>query len=113
MTDQQSVAANLQLTRVGIVVGEASGDTLGAGLMRSLKEQFPGCEFEGVGGPKMIAEGFSSLYKLDRLAVMGLIDPLKRLPELLRMPVATVGTACWAHVCRACAALVPAGANPA
>ncbi|WP_018014767.1 lipid-A-disaccharide synthase [Teredinibacter turnerae] len=85
MTDQQSVAATLELTRVGIVVGEASGDTLGAGLMRSLKAQFPDCEFEGVGGPKMIAEGFNSLYKLDRLAVMGLIDPLKRLPELLRM----------------------------
>lgn len=73
------------LRKIGIVVGEPSGDTLGAGLMRALKEKFPDCEFEGVGGPKMIAEGFNSLYKMDRLSVIGLVEPLKRLPELLRM----------------------------
>ena len=68
-----------------IVAGEASGDTLGADLIRALKRVFPDAKFEGVGGPKMSAEGFVSHYQMDRLSVMGLIEPLKRLPELLRM----------------------------
>ena len=72
-----------QLKRVAIVVGEASGDLLGAGLIRELKKKFPHCQFEGIGGEKMKAEGMLSHFPMDRLAVMGLIDPLKRLPELL------------------------------
>lgn len=79
------MARTVALTRVAIVAGEASGDILGAGLIAALKRDFPNCIFEGVGGDLMIAEGFTSHYAMDRLAVMGLIDPLKRLPELLRM----------------------------
>lgn len=74
---------------IGIVVGEASGDILGAGLMTALQSRADAAgielHFDGIGGPRMIAAGFDSLYPMDRLSVMGFIDPLKRLPELLRM----------------------------
>lgn len=70
---------------IGIVVGEASGDILGAALMQELRNHFPNAEFSGIGGPRMLALGFHSYFPQDRLAVMGLIEPLKRLPELLRI----------------------------
>lgn len=71
--------------RIGMVVGEASGDILGAGLMAAIRACHPHVRFEGIGGPRMEAQGFVSFYRLDRLSVMGFVDPLKRLPELLRM----------------------------
>jgi lipid-A-disaccharide synthase len=69
--------------RIGILAGESSGDILGAGLMQSLRQLRPDIEFEGIGGPLMQAQGLQSRHPMERLSVMGLIEPLKRLPELL------------------------------
>lgn len=68
--------------KIGIVVGEVSGDTLGAKLIRSFREQGIEAEFEGIGGPQMMAEGFKSYYPMDILSVMGIVEVLKDLKKL-------------------------------
>lgn len=75
----------LQSMKIGIVVGEISGDNLAADLIRSLRQQHPNLTFEGILGPQLRAEGGKALYPMDRLSVMGIVEPLTRIPELFQI----------------------------
>jgi lipid-A-disaccharide synthase len=68
---------------LGIVAGEASGDRLGAGLMAAVRRRRGDVRFIGVGGELMRAEGLECVAGMDRLAVNGFIEPVKRLPDLV------------------------------
>lgn len=78
--------------RVALVAGEASGDILGSGLMRAIRARHPQVEFIGVGGPLMEAEGMASYFPMERLSVMGLVEVLGRLRELMAKRKALIQT---------------------
>lgn len=71
------------MQRIAIIAGEASGDLLAARLILALKQMQPDLVFEGIAGPEMQAAGCTSLFPLDKLSVMGLVEVLKDLPALL------------------------------
>ena len=69
--------------RLGICAGETSGDILAGAVLRAWQQTGATVEISGIGGPQTVAAGLQSLAPMERLAVMGLVEPLKRLPELL------------------------------
>jgi lipid-A-disaccharide synthase len=75
----------MNLMKIAIVAGEMSGDLLGAGILQALQEKKISLHASGIGGSQMLATGFNSFFDIDRLAVMGLIEPLGRLPELIKI----------------------------
>lgn len=79
-----------QLKKIYIVAGEASGDLLGGKLISALKKQNKNLQFRGVGGEKMISEGFSSIFKMSDLSVMGFIEVLPSIPRIYDRLISTV-----------------------
>ena len=71
--------------RIVMVAGEASGDNLGAGLIEALRARRPGLTIGGVAGPKMVAAGCDQWADAERLAVMGLFEVLRHLPDLFTL----------------------------
>ena len=67
-----------------VIAGEPSGDRLGAALMAGLQTLHPGVQFQGIGGPMMQAQGLVSLFAMEELSIMGLIEVLPRYFALKR-----------------------------
>ncbi len=77
-----------QPLRIGLVAGEASGDTLGAALIGALRARVADLECFGVAGPKMVAAGCEAWAGAAELSVMGLAEVLGHLPRLLKLRAA-------------------------
>lgn len=75
--------------RIGMIVGEASGDLLGAGLIQALKKVHPDIKVEGIAGSQMQAVGARSLFPMEKLSVIGFSEVIMRARELLSMRAAT------------------------
>jgi lipid-A-disaccharide synthase len=73
------------MLRIGIVAGEASGDYLGAHLIKALKAEHGDIVIEGVGGPKMMEQGCRSIFPMDKLSVMGIVEVLGNYFELIKI----------------------------
>lgn len=70
------------MVRIGIVAGEASGDMLGAGLIKELEKKTEALSIEGIGGIKLVTTGMKVLYPMERLSVMGITEVAGRYFEL-------------------------------
>jgi lipid-A-disaccharide synthase len=76
---------NEQKPIIALVAGEASGDQLGAALIRRLAERYPQAVFTGIGGRKMKEAGMDAWWDAEELAVFGLFEVLAHFPRLLRL----------------------------
>ena len=73
------------MSKIAIVAGEASGDLLGAHLISALKKQRKDLTFFGIAGPKMISEGATTLFSMEKLSVRGYFEVIKHLRGLLKL----------------------------
>lgn len=74
---------NASAPRLAMVAGEASGDLLASLMLQGLGQRWPGLSAAGIGGPKMVQQGFEAWWPSDKLAVFGYLDALRHYRELL------------------------------
>ena len=68
--------------KVFITAGEPSGDRLGAALMGGLRSRVPDIEFLGIGGERMLGQGLQSLFPMDEISIMGIVEILREYRHL-------------------------------
>ncbi|GAA0856045.1 lipid-A-disaccharide synthase [Aliiglaciecola litoralis] len=71
--------------KIGVVAGEASGDVLAAGMIKQIRLQYPDAIIEGIAGPNMLQQGCRTLFDMEELSVMGLVEVLSRIRRLLHI----------------------------
>ena len=74
------------MLKIAMIAGEASGDMLASSLISALQKQYAGkIEFVGIGGRMMSEAGFKSWHNMETLSVMGYIEVIKSLPQLIKL----------------------------
>lgn len=71
--------------KIAIVAGEASGDLLGAALIKALRVRFPDARIAGIAGPRMLSAGATTIDSMETLSVGGIVEVVKHLPEILSL----------------------------
>jgi len=67
-----------------MVAGEVSGDVHGEGLIRSLRQNHADADLFGIGGKKMLREGFRPYFMLDTMQAHGFVELAGHLPRLYK-----------------------------
>jgi len=84
-------SAHLRRKIIFLIATEESGDRLGAGLMKVLRQRLGDAVlFEGVGGLAMASEGLTSLFPIEELSIVGFAAVVRRLPRIMRLIRQTV-----------------------
>ncbi len=85
ITMQPSQAAQHKPLRIGLIVGETSGAIIALGMVKQLRIIYPDCEIVGIGSESLVKLGMKSLFDMNELSIMGLVEVLKHLPRLLHI----------------------------
>jgi lipid-A-disaccharide synthase len=72
-----------QPRRFALVAGETSGDLLAGLLLNGLRQRWPDLQASGIGGPRMIEQGFDAWWPSEKLAVRGYVEVLRHYREIV------------------------------
>jgi lipid-A-disaccharide synthase len=75
------VASSAEVS-LALVAGEVSGDMLAARLLAGLRPNLPNARFHGIGGPRMMEQGFVSDLPMETLTVRGIFEIIPRYREI-------------------------------
>ncbi|MCU0925607.1 MAG: lipid-A-disaccharide synthase [Hydrogenophaga sp.] len=69
--------------RFALVAGETSGDMLAGLLLQGMRQRWPDQRAAGIGGPRMVEQGFEPWWPSEKLAVRGYIEVLRHYREIV------------------------------